>query len=542
MIELVEKALAEHNREIAIDRALAEYYCKNKDYEKGLALYKNLEKDDKDIKKYIDYSIEYSAKFFKERKWDKILEIYKDIISYPNVPNSLYKNIGLCLTSIDGHEEALEFLRTYEKLEPQDLQIYPIIGEVLYQRLDKFEEAIPYYEKALELGNESFLVYNTLGHLYSKLYRDSHKEEQLSYFEKAYELEPDNVVIVKNLAYVYGKFDEVEKADKMWQKMLTLNPPYTDLHSYGAYLVKHGRFQEGFKYLRNRFQKEDLPGPAFASILKYKDKMWKIEEPLNNKRVLVHYEQGFGDTIMFIRYVKQLMGMCNSVEVVVQDSLVDLFKDSNIPVPIRTRKEVESTNFDVLIPMMDLPLVCGTTKDTIPCSAGYLNVPDEKVKEYGNKYIKDNKKFKIGFAFEGSEASLETKRDIPLNYFYGLMKFDNIDMYSLQVDDLFGQQDKVPSDCKFKRLGGTFKNWEDTACAIKNMNLIITTDNGIMNLAGALGSKTFGIFNSMSEWRWIDTKGENVKWYNSVKPFACNTTDNWNFAMDNVMNEVRKLV
>jgi ADP-heptose:LPS heptosyltransferase len=119
---------------------------------------------------------------------------------------------------------------------------------------------------------------------------------------------------------------------------------------------------------------------------------------------------------------------------------------------------------------------------------------------------------------------------------------ENVDMYCFQVDDIFKQIDKVPSDCRFKKLGSTFRTWEDTACAVQCMDLMITTDNGILNLAGALGKKTFGIFNSMSEWRWIDTKGENVKWYSSVKPFACDTTNNWTYAMNNVAEEVKKLL
>lgn len=534
------------NDKLLVNRALAEYYCKNKDYEKGLQLYKdilNFKEDKEDIKKYVKYCIDYSVQFFKNREWAKILEIYKDIVKYGDIaPNNFYKNVGLALTALGSYESAISFFKKYKRKFPNDLQIYSIIGEVLFEHLGKCEEAIGFYERALELGDKSFMVYNTLGHLYSKVYRDSEKEKQIDYLEKAYALEPKNKVVVKNLAYVYGKFDETEKADRMWNELLTLDPPFTDLHSYGAYLVKHGRFQEGFNYLRNRFQKEDLPGVAFASIMEHKDKMWKMEEPITNKKVLVHCEQGFGDTLMFIRYIKQLKGRCKSIEVIAQDTLIPLLKDSDIGVPIRSRHEIKSMNFDILIPMMDLPLICGTTKDTIPYAEGYLKVPSDKVEAYRKANIEPSNRLKIGFSFEGAEASLETKRDIPLEYFYRFMRMENVDMYCFQVGDLFKQMDKVPVDCRFKKLGSTFKTWEDTACAMECMDLIITTDNGILNLAGALGKKTFGIFNSMSEWRWIDTKGEDVKWYKSVKPFACDTTNNWTFAMNNVAEEVKKLV
>ena len=74
------------------------------------------------------------------------------------------------------------------------------------------------------------------------------------------------------------------------------------------------------------------------------------------------------------------------------------------------------------------------------------------------------------------------------------------------------------------------------------MDLVITSDNGVMNLAGALGVKTFGVFNSMTEWRWIKTEGDDIAWYKSVRPFQCPSTNDWVIAMNSVTKEVRKLV
>ena len=73
------------------------------------------------------------------------------------------------------------------------------------------------------------------------------------------------------------------------------------------------------------------------------------------------------------------------------------------------------------------------------------------------------------------------------------------------------------------------------------MDLVITSDNGVMNLAGALGVKTFGVFNSMTEWRWIKTQGDDIAWYKTVKPFQASTTNNWVEPMAEVTEEVRKL-
>ena len=70
---------------------------------------------------------------------------------------------------------------------------------------------------------------------------------------------------------------------------------------------------------------------------------------------------------------------------------------------------------------------------------------------------------------------------------------------------------------------------------------MITTDNGVMNLAGALGIKTFGLFNRITEWRWFKTQGDDIAWYKSIKPFQCHTSDDWDTPVNQILEEVEKL-
>ena len=138
-------------------------------------------------------------------------------------------------------------------------------------------------------------------------------------------------------------------------------------------------------------------------------------------------------------------------------------------------------------------------------------------------------------------ASKETDRDIPLEFLYPLMQMPEVEVYSFQVDDLSRQMDRIPNDCNMIRLGKTFTNWEDTACAMNCMDLMVTTDNGVMNLAGALGVKTFGLFNTIVEWRWFKTQGEDIAWYKSIKPFQCPTSKAWDIPVNEVIKEIEKI-
>lgn len=532
----------------SMDIAMSEQYCKAGNLELGLKKYREVipkitnEAEKRNvINKYLNFAIAHGQKLMSENKFLEALELYREMMSFHGFPVSVYKNIGLCMKSLGNADMAIKFLEHFEEISPDKEDVYIYLGDIVYGDIKDNKRAIGYYEKAIEKYPNNFTIYNMLGHLYSTCFQDKFKEKQIHYLTRAFELAPQNRIVVKNLAYVLGKFDEVAKADEMYAKLMYLNPTHSDLHAYGAYLVKHKRFSEGFKFLQHRFLKEDLGNVAFPELLKTKKKKWNMKLDISNKIILVHFEQGFGDSIMFARFLDEMKKRCKEVMLVVQNSLIPLMKDSNLGVEIYPESYIPNLKYDYWIPMMDLPIVCDTTPDNIPFPEGYLKVPQDKINAYKKEHINNNDKLKIGIAYEGTMASKETNRDIPLEYLYPLMKLPDVEVYSFQVDDLSRQMDSVPQDAHLIRLGKTFKDWEDTACAMNCMDLMVTTDNGVMNLAGALGIKTFGIFNRVTEWRWFKTDGEDIAWYKSIKPFQCPTSDDWDIPINEIIEEVEKL-
>lgn len=532
----------------SLDVAMADYYCKNNNYDRGLEIYREAIPTITDeaernsiINQYINQAINYAQKLSLDKKYIEAIEQYRNIMRYSGFPINIYKNIGLCMKSIGNADLAIKFLKRFEEISPDKEDVYAYLADLTYTDIKDNKKAIEYYEKALEKNPNNFSIYNMLGHLYSTCYQDKFKDKQIYYLTKAYELAPQNRIIVKNLAYVYGKFDEEQKADEFYSKLMYLNPTHSDLHAYGAYLVRHKRFSEGFKFLQHRFQKEDLKNVAFPQLLTTKKKKWNMKIDIKDKRILVHFEQGFGDSIMFVRFLDELKKRCKEVSLVVQKQLVELFKDSKLGVEIYTENEIPNINYDYWIPMMDLPIVCETKPSTIPKAGGYLKVPKAKINAYRKEHINDNDKIKIGIAYEGTLASKETDRDIPLRFLYPLMQLPDVEVYSFQVDDLTRQMDRIPADAQLIRLGKTFKNWDDTACAMNCMDFMVTTDNGVMNLAGALGIKTFGLFNRIVEWRWFKVEGDDIAWYKSIKPFQCPTSGAWDVPVSKVMEEIDRI-
>ena len=364
----------------SLDVSMADYYCRQGNFVKGLDLFRSaidkiVNENEKInvINKYLNAALFYGRKLFSEKNYIEAVEQYKEIMKYSGFPVTVYKQIGLCMKEMGDADLAIKFLKRFEEISPDKEDVYIYLADITYGQIKDNERAIEYYEKALVKNPNNFGIYNMLGHLYSTCYQDKYKDKQIYYLRKAFELAPNNRIVVKNLAYVYGKFDEVQHADEMYQKLMYLNPTHSDLHAYGAYLVKHKRFSEGFKFLQHRFLKEDLGNVAFPELLKTKKKKWNMKLDISNKVILAHFEQGFGDSIMFARFFDDLKKRCKDVLFVVQDSLIDLMKDSNLGVEVYSERDIHKLNYDLWIPLMDLPIVCETQPDNIPNAKGNNN-------------------------------------------------------------------------------------------------------------------------------------------------------------------------
>ena len=274
----------------AMDIAMAEYYCKHGDFEKGLKKYKEIlpkvqatREKESVTNGYLNFSLAYAQKLANEKNYIEALEQFREIIQIKGFPVSVFKHIGLCMKCIGNADMAIRFLKYFEEISPDKEDVYIYLGDIVYSDIKDNLKAIEYYEKAVQKYPNNFTICNMLGHLYSTCYQDKFKEKQIDYLNRAFKLAPSNRIVVKNLAYVYGKFDEEAKADEMYAKLMYLNPTHSDLHAYGAYLVKHKRFAEGFKFLQHRFQKEDLGQVAFPEIFKTnKKKRWNMKVDISN--------------------------------------------------------------------------------------------------------------------------------------------------------------------------------------------------------------------------------------------------------------------
>ncbi len=410
-----------------------------------------------------------------------------------------------------------------------------ICGDLLAKE-GKFAEAIEYYKKYIEINPHSVIMYNRIGHLYEKVDESDYLEEQEKYFRKALKLDPNYSLTLRNLAFVYFKMEKFQEAFKYFDRLLNKDKLADDYVAYACQKIKTGDFKEGWKYYEYRFQKTygctDYPD--------FEAKRWDGQS-IKDKVLLVQCEQGFGDSIQFVRYLSRVKPLVKKIIFRVQDELFDLFKMNFKDIEIvKNSQSVKELFFDYHIPLLSLLYVLKIEMGDFPFSSGYIKADKKKVNHYKKNFFNNNC-FKIGITWKGMVLG-NKRRNVPLRYFYPLARMENIKVYSFQKDFSPSEIEKIPKGIEIVNLGKTFNDFSDTAAAMENIDIFITSDNSVFNLAGAMGKKTFVLLNRFSEWRWFLDE-DTTPWYDSVKIFKKQQeNDNWNLLMDKIIFELKKTI
>jgi ADP-heptose:LPS heptosyltransferase len=262
--------------------------------------------------------------------------------------------------------------------------------------------------------------------------------------------------------------------------------------------------------------------PEFASR-NFKSQLWTGEN-LTNRSILLYSEQGFGDTIQFIRYVALLYALKpKAIYIETQNSLVSLL--SQIPEIKHVFVFGETTpNTDYHIPLMGLAHVFKTTLKTIPKAMPYLSAP-EKIPYALKAGIDQQIRIRVGFNWAGRSTNKnDSNRSISLNMLGLLTENTRIQFYSLQ----YGDVSKVLSSYENNIIDLSEKlgDFAQTATIIQQLDLIITVDTALAHLAGALGIKCWVILPFAPDWRWLLDRND-TPWYPSLRLFRQPKPGDW---------------
>ncbi len=405
------------------------------------------------------------------------------------------------------------------------------LGGICY-KLGDYDSSINYIKKELQLNQPSAEAYNKLGNIMKK---KGMLEEAINYYQKALQINPNHPGILNNLGNVLYEIGCFDKALISYQNALQLDPdsPYSHFHMSRVLLLS-GNYKQGWKEYEWRWKTKDYFERDFSKPL------WDGSD-FSGKTILIHTEQGLGDAIQFIRYVPLVVQHGATIIVECQKELVSLFQNVEGVKQVIARGN-PLIHFDLHCPLLSLPLIYGTTLETIPAQIPYIKVNPFSIQKWKDKVKDDSSKLKVGLVWAGSPTLKRSPlRECPLKMFSPLAYNDDITYYSLQKGKAAEQAKNPPEGIKFIDYTDEIHDFSDTAALIENLDLVISVDTATAHLAGAMGKPVWTLLPFASDWRWMLNR-EDSPWYPTMRLFRQPSPKDWESVINSVLKELEVFI
>jgi len=524
-------------------RHLGVCYYKLDDYARGaILLYEAKQKqpDDRELSISLAHCL---------RNWEKNEEALELLDTIQDLA-AKYKQIEFATADImvrlEKYDGAREIVEPKLKDAPDDLRyIKRMVRLLAYDK--KYDQAIEYVPKMVELDPEKESTHTLAAMIYEGL---EDPEKAGEHYQKSIDLNPENKQNWIGYASLLAENLELEKAQELFQKAQELDVD-SDMVAYSIGTIKlfNGKYPEGW----DGYEKRDHIN---QEIIRTDKPEWKGED-LTGKKLLVIFEQGIGDLVQFIRVLKLVKNYnVEKLIISVPNQAVELLKtfdgyDEILPF---STYSLNQTPHDYYIPLMSIPHVVQYKPNMEKIDFPYLNVSDEKIDHWKkrveeiyqeNKDSKEENPLRVGIFWQGNpNYKLDHRRSVHLKEWESVIKRDDALFYSLQKfegRDQFKEVDFADRIIDMdEELDTDVQIFLDTVAALKNLDLLITTDSGICHIAGAVGIKTWLILGKVPDWRW-GPEGTECVWYPNTRLFRQKEKNVWSDVFENINVELDKL-
>lgn len=454
-----------------------------------------------------------------------------------------HTNLGIAFQEMDMLNDALECHKTSLLLDPTDIYAHNKIADTYIKRKE-YDKANEHYARVIELAPKDPNSYARLASSYVS-YQNRY-EEAMELLHKALAIDPKHPLTLNNLGAVMYDHGETKSSLQYFKDALALRPNYlTAQHNLALGQLLAGDLKEGWANHESRLNVKERR-EVYRLIHKLFDLIpkWDGKSSLKGKYILLMHEQGYGDSIQFVRYVHMLIEQGARVAIHVKDPLAKLFRSVSDQVTlVRENDPLPKCDFAYLL--MSLPHAMGTDHvEDIPSSPAYLSAdPADSTRwaEKINLLAGNNSDLRVGFVWAGNpEHGSDRKRSIPLATFAPLLSTPGVQFFSLQKGSITQELATLPRELPVYNIGDTFNDFADTAAAMANLDLVISVDTSVTHLAGALGRPTWTLIAHRPDWRWLNDR-EDSPWYPSMRLFRQQTNDDWPTVINKVISELTTL-
>jgi Flp pilus assembly protein TadD len=455
-------------------------------------------------------------------------------------PNSadVVNNRGNALAELKRYDEALASYDKALALKPDYAEAFNNRGVAL-QELRRLDEALASYDQALALRPDYAEAFNKRGYALHDLDR---LDEALASYDKAVALKPDLAEAFNNRGVTLQQQNRIDEALASYREALRLRPNFVQAHSNLGYaLLLAGRFEEGWKEHEWRWKTEHMSGETRD----FPVPLW-CGEAIGDRVILLHAEQGFGDTLQFCRYVPQIAAGARTV-LEVQAPLVRLL--SRLPGITKIVARGDGLpSFDLHCPLLSLPRTLGTTLDNTPAAMPYLAADPTRAANWRRRLagIAGLDGLRVGLVWAGGErvkwktSAVDHRRSVALNAMAPLGEASRVSFVSLQKGGPAAQAATPPHGMALHDFTADLHDFEDTAALIDGLDLVISVDTAVAHLAGALGKPVWLLNRFDSCWRWLLNRDDSP-WYPLLRQFRQPSPGDWNSVIRCARDALRRL-
>jgi tetratricopeptide (TPR) repeat protein len=516
-----------------------------------------------------EYLVTLGSTLQAQGRLEEALKTFDKAVQLKPDAAELWKNLGNVLMALERPADALLSFQHILTLDPRHWEA-AYQSAVLFHQLGRLEEAVKHFDLCIRLKPDHTLTLrararslrdmnrleealqdseracaldpgdagacNGVGDILARL--PDRQDEALQWFDRALELQPDFIQALSNKALVLGQLHRAEEAIASYDHLRSLDPDNAEVDiSLGQLHLLLGDFESGWAghEARRKIPSFSAPYPKFAQPT------WLGKEAIDGKTVLVHVDEGFGDTIQFARYVPMLAARGARVILVVDGPAYPLLSglagvSQCFPFPAHALPP-----FDFHCPMSSLPLAFATRLDTIPSGISYLPAPAASRVQAWDSRLGPHDRLRVGLVWSGNPSHRnDQNRSIPLRTLSRVLDADAA-FVSLQKDPRPDDKAFLVESTGILDLTADLTDFTETAALLRCLDLVLTVDTSVAHLAGALGCPTWILLPHHPDWRWLLDRDDSP-WYPTIRLFRQPKPRDYDSVVDRVSAELTAMI
>ncbi|KAB2646358.1 MAG: tetratricopeptide repeat protein [Verrucomicrobiota bacterium] len=461
------------------------------------------------------------------------IDAYRRSIEIKPAFAGAHNNLGVVLKDKGQVEEAVAAYRQAIALKPDFADAHNNLGIALKER-GQMEEAIAAYRHATALNPNFSEAHSNLG---NALKDNGQLEEAIAAHRQAIALAPEIADAHFNLGNALETNGQSDEANAAAREAIALKPDFADAHfNLALSLLQRGQFAEGWEEYEWRWRTKGF----LFSQRNFAQPQWD-GSPLEGRTILLHDEQGFGDTLQFIRYLPMVSERGGKIIVECQTAIRRLLQSMVPSHPVVARGQ-PLPPFDVHCPLLSLPRLFATDLTNIPQGVPYLHPDAAEVEVWRDRLADPSAPLRVGLAWAGSPTHRNDRnRSLKLASLAPLAQISGIRCISLQKGQAAEEAQSPPAGMDLINVADELRDFADTAALVATLDLVIAVDTSVVHLAGAMGKPVWVLLPFAPDWRWLLHR-EDCPWYPTMRLFRQQHPGDWEPVIASVHSELQLLV